>query len=45
MLRKTLDSSLSGDIDGEITVEDMDAVVGSLKNNNSRVGRALSGVL
>ena len=32
---KTLDSSLSGDIDGEITVEDMDAVVGSLKNNKS----------
>ena len=32
---KTLDSSMSGDIDGEITVEDMNAVVGSLQNNKS----------
>ena len=32
---KTLDSSLSGDIDGETTVGDMDAVVGSLKNKKS----------
>ena len=41
MLRQ-LDSSLSGDIDGEITVEDMDVVVGSLKNNKSLGWDALS---
>ena len=32
---ETLDSLLSGDIDGEITIQDIDAVVGSLKNNKS----------
>ena len=44
---KILDSSLSGDSDGEITVDDMDAVMGtgeSQKQQVPRVERALSGV-